>query len=218
VDAQLGGVDADALVSALGRATFFVDPIIEPVGTTIGQIIFDSVRPLTAKETELGATIAVRLLEDGTPRLELGAGSASMSFPIVVGRGYEIVATYDLFVPHGVDPPFQVELGATIVPMTFGDYNGSGVIDAPDYVVWRKSLGQPNANLVADGNGNGQIDPGDYDVWRANFGRSVTGPQPEPPTNAAVPEPTTFTLVLLPVACRIRRYRDSWKYQQVINV
>jgi hypothetical protein len=173
VDAQLSGVDADALVSALGRATFFVDPIIEPVGTTVGQIILDAVRPLTPKETELGATIAVRLLEDGMPRLELGAGSASMSFPIVVGRGYEIVATYDLFVPHGVDPPFQVELGATIAPMTFGDYNGSGVIDAPDYVVWRKSLGQPNAPLVADGNGNGQIDPGDYDVWRANFGRSV---------------------------------------------
>jgi hypothetical protein len=86
-----------------------------------------------------------------------------------------------------------------------GDYNRNGVVDAPDYVVWRKSLGQPNVNLVADGNGNGQIDVGDYDVWRANFGRSISGPQPEPPTGAAVPEPAasalagaTLALLLVP--------------------
>jgi hypothetical protein len=89
--------------------------------------------------------------------------------------------------------------------MTFGDYNGSGVIDAPDYVVWRKLLGQPNANLIADGNGNGQIDPGDYDVWRANFGRRVAGPQPEPPTSAAVPEPTSIVSLLIAISILLRR-------------
>jgi hypothetical protein len=83
-----------------------------------------------------------------------------------------------------------------------GDYNQNNVVDAPDYVVWRKALGQPNANLIADGNGNGQIDVGDYDVWRTNFGRtaasgatsglssSVSDP------SAAVPEPTSTMLLL----------------------
>jgi hypothetical protein len=81
--------------------------------------------------------------------------------------------------------------------MTFGDYGGNGVVDAPDYVVWRKSLGQPNANLVADGNGNGQIDPGDYDVWRANFGQTAGSSAALPSAAtlpAAVPESATFSL------------------------
>jgi hypothetical protein len=87
-----------------------------------------------------------------------------------------------------------------------GDYNRNGVVEVGDYVVWRKLLGQPNAPLVADGNGNGQIDEGDYDVWRTNFGRSVAGPQPEPPTGAAVPEPS-LTMLLLIAASFLRQRR-----------
>jgi hypothetical protein len=83
-----------------------------------------------------------------------------------------------------------------IVAPPAGDYNRNGVVEVGDFVVWRKLLGQPNAPLVADGNGNGQIDEGDYDVWRTNFGRSVTGPQPEPPTGAAVPESSSTVLLL----------------------
>jgi hypothetical protein len=40
-----------------------------------------------------------------------------------------------------------------------GDYNGNGTVDAADYVVWRKS------------NGN----PAGYDTWRNNFGRTGGG-------------------------------------------
>jgi hypothetical protein len=45
-----------------------------------------------------------------------------------------------------------------------GDYNGSGVVDAADYVVWRKGL--PSA----DGTGDGQVNQADYNYWRARFG------------------------------------------------
>ena len=44
------------------------------------------------------------------------------------------------------------------VPDTLpGDYNTDGVVDAADYVVWRKTDGTPEG----------------YDTWRANFGRAA---------------------------------------------
>ena len=63
-----------------------------------------------------------------------------------------------------------------------GDYNGDGVVDAADYVVWRKN----------DGSQAG------YDLWRASFERttgSVSGALFDSPTNA-VPEPTAALMLL----------------------
>jgi hypothetical protein len=52
-----------------------------------------------------------------------------------------------------------------------GDYNSSRRVDAADYVVWRKTLGQSVTPYSgADGNGNGRIDDADYGVWRAYSG------------------------------------------------
>ncbi len=63
-----------------------------------------------------------------------------------------------------------------------GDYNNSDVVDAADYVVWRKTL---NTNVApgssADGNGSGFIDQSDYGVWRSRFGLAI-----EPAPAAAV--------------------------------
>jgi formylglycine-generating enzyme required for sulfatase activity len=74
----------------------------------------------------------------------------------------------------------------TLIP---SDYNGNGTVDAADYVVWRKTLGDTGSGLPADGNGNDEIDTGDYDVWRADFGQSTAGD--------GIPEPTSWLLVAL---------------------
>ncbi len=50
-----------------------------------------------------------------------------------------------------------------------GDYNFDGVVDAGDYVLWRKLLGTMNS--IADGDGSGVVDQTDGDIWRTNFGR-----------------------------------------------
>ena len=42
-----------------------------------------------------------------------------------------------------------------------GDYNGNGVVDTADYVMWRE-----NPNAFGG-------DPGGYNTWRANFGASL---------------------------------------------
>jgi concanavalin A-like lectin/glucanase superfamily protein/dockerin type I repeat protein/PEP-CTERM motif-containing protein len=89
-----------------------------------------------------------------------------------------------------------------------GDYNGSGVVDAADYVVWRKTLGQSGFGLAADGNANNQVDPLDYNVWRAHFGQT-TGSGSGSGANAAVPEPSTLVMLVLATAgwCHRRRRR-----------
>ncbi len=60
-------------------------------------------------------------------------------------------------------------------PLLAGDYNGNGVVDAADYVMWRNSLNQSGTGLPADGNANGRIDTGDYTVWRSDFAGRAGG-------------------------------------------
>ena len=52
-----------------------------------------------------------------------------------------------------------------------GDYNDDGIVDAADYVVWRKAQGQAATFFTgADGDGSGLVDDADYDLWRSRFG------------------------------------------------
>lgn len=80
-------------------------------------------------------------------------------------------------------------------PLTTGDYNHNGVVDAADYVVWRDTLNQTAspAGSGADGNSSGTIDAGDFSFWRAHFGN----PAGSGLGAANVPEPTLLTLVTL---------------------
>jgi hypothetical protein len=51
--------------------------------------------------------------------------------------------------------------GTLSVGGVVGDYNHDGTVDAADYVVWRKSLGQTGAGLAADGDFNNVVDAAD---------------------------------------------------------
>ncbi len=63
-----------------------------------------------------------------------------------------------------------------------GDYNGNGVVDAADYVVWRDGLGT-------------SYTPAHFDVWRAHFGESAgAGADLAGSVNVAVPEPETMLI------------------------
>jgi hypothetical protein len=62
-------------------------------------------------------------------------------------------------------------------PDASGDYNGDGIVDAADYIEWRKGLGT-------------QYQQSHYDVWRAHFGQSVSGGG-----SGAAPEPAGAWLV-----------------------
>jgi hypothetical protein len=75
-----------------------------------------------------------------------------------------------------------------------GDYNGNGVVDAADYVLWRGSLGQSvtTKGSGADGNQSGAVDPGDYTYWRERFGNVGASS-----AGQRVPEPAQALISLL---------------------
>jgi hypothetical protein len=94
----------------------------------------------------------------------------------------------------GVDNTIQLyELSLSPASILLGDYNHNGVVDAGDYDVWRKSVGQSVATgTSADGNFDGQITPADYDVWRSHFGQTGgSGAGVGLGGIVAVPEPST---------------------------
>ena len=75
------------------------------------------------------------------------------------------------------------EVTLAAVPGFPGDFNGNGVVDAADYVVWRKNYGTPAA----------------YDTWRAHFGQTA-GSGAGANANATIPEPATLVLLTFAAA------------------
>jgi hypothetical protein len=84
---------------------------------------------------------------------------------------------------------------------TKGDYNGDGMVDAADYVMWRKHHGS-EVDHHADGNDDGMVDDDDYGVWNGAFGNNLNGGGGPGPggavvAGAAIPEPTVIGMALI---------------------
>jgi hypothetical protein len=75
-----------------------------------------------------------------------------------------------------------------------GDYNFNGVVDATDYVAWRKSAGSgtslPNDNTAG-------VDDNDFERWRVNFGQSAGGTGSGTFSNAQSQVPELATIYYL---------------------
>jgi hypothetical protein len=83
-----------------------------------------------------------------------------------------------------------------------GDFNANGVVDAADYVLWRRHLGAASeSSLNYAGNGLNGVDAGDYLLWRQNF--AAVGVMPE--GHDFVPEPSGLLLLLLACEGCLRR-------------
>jgi hypothetical protein len=87
-----------------------------------------------------------------------------------------------------------------------GDYNGNGIVDSADYVLWRNSVGQSTLNNRGTGI-TGPIGQADYDFWRSHFGN--TSGSGSAVGSAAVPEPCVCTLALLAAAFAFGTRRRS---------
>jgi cytochrome c peroxidase len=92
-----------------------------------------------------------------------------------------------------------------------GDYNGDGVVDSADYIVWRKNVGD-TTSLVADGNNDHHTDDADYAIWRQNLGKTwqdLAYGSGGGLANPSIPEPSAAALVALASFCTLaRRRRD----------
>jgi hypothetical protein len=84
------------------------------------------------------------------------------------------------------------------VPSVSGDYNGNGVVDAADYVIWKKNLGLTGGATKAqgDGTGDGNVTSDDYDYWRTRFANTTGGSGTGGLSTNAVPEPNTIVMLM----------------------
>lgn len=99
------------------------------------------------------------------------------------------------------------------VPQLPGDYNGNGVVDAPDYTVWRDTLGS-TTDPRADGTGpsgvpDGLVDTLDYGLWQSNFGMTI-GDLGAASLATNVPEPAALLLAELSVVS-LPFWRRTWR-------
>jgi autotransporter-associated beta strand protein len=92
---------------------------------------------------------------------------------------------------------------SALPPGLAGDYNEDGVVDAADYVVWRKNVGAPTLPNRGDGV-SGDVGEADYDVWRARFGDSLANGAGRGASSAAVPEPNGAVLASLAVCWMLK--------------
>ena len=93
------------------------------------------------------------------------------------------------------------------VPGTPGDYNSNGLVDAADYVVWRKNSG--TTNVLPNDPIGGTIGTVQYNQWRSHFGQTA-GSGGGASVSFAVPEPATLVLLTIVAAgwC-VRRGRPA---------
>ncbi len=92
------------------------------------------------------------------------------------------VGTFSSFT--GIDIGFA----GAVAPGVSGDYNGNGVVDMADYVLWRN--GGPLQNDPTPG-----VQAADYTYWRSRFG--ATSGSGSGVGSAAVPEPASVVLLLM---------------------
>ena len=84
------------------------------------------------------------------------------------------------------------------------DFDGSGLVDGRDFVIWQQGFGNGTTQAEGDADGNNQVDEVDLMVWQSQFGTS-----PITVNTAQVPEPASALLFLVgvcsAVTCRQRR-------------
>ena len=105
-------------------------------------------------------------------------------------------------------PEYDFEFQLSPLPAVPADYNGNHVVDAGDYVLYRKYYGS-RTDPTADANHDGLVNEVDYQIWRQRYGN------PFPPGAGSlvtsVPEPST-TILFVVAAClfsRVIRTRPS---------
>ena len=122
---------------------------------------------LTTNNTSfIAGKLKISLINGFTPAL--GNSFTVLTATSIIGY----FGTYDL--PQlASGQAWRIDQTATAITLTVveGDYNRNGVIDAGDYVIWRKTRNTSvTAWSGADGNGDGLVNDADLAIWRSNVG------------------------------------------------
>jgi subtilisin family serine protease len=103
---------------------------------------------------QLLVTAPQNLSEDPiAARFRWGTGGINFFGPDIIGEVEDYIFLTDL----------------TPAPLPPGDYNGDYLVNIADQQLWKQTFGS-TTDLRADGNGNGLIEAGDYVFWRKHAG------------------------------------------------
>jgi autotransporter-associated beta strand protein len=121
----------------------------------------------------------------------VGTPGIDFSSPLITGTG--ILNVTELPAPTG----------------TPGDFNDDGMVDAADYVLWRKLEGTAstlNGNGDETGGSANNVDAADYALWQQTFGNAAGGAGGA----EGVPEPGSLLLIGLGVAAMLISNRRKY--------
>ncbi len=128
-----------------------------------------------------------------TSVLTTNVGASVGSLSLAGGTGQEFIATLntsnsgtfsatytlqlsDENLVGALNKTLTLTLTGQIAPSVLaGDYDNNGLIDAGDYVIWRKSLDSDAAIAHNETASPGVTDAEDFNVWRSAFGASGAG-------------------------------------------
>jgi autotransporter-associated beta strand protein len=133
--------------------------------------------------------------------INLGAGINETINSLVLGATVQGIGTYGSSLSSATFKLDEYFSGTGILTILSGpagvpgDYNNNGVVDAADYVVWRKANGTNTQlqNEVANTT-PGSVTNDDYLAWRSRFG-NTSGSGGGLGGAAGVPEPAVFGLL-----------------------
>ncbi len=114
------------------------------------------------------------------------AGSYTEGAAVTVGS-----STFHITYAGGANHNDVQLIGGSVPTGVPGDFNGNGVVDMADYVLWRN--GGPLQNEISD---TGVVTAQDYLDWRAHFG-NTSGSGSSLGQSTSVPEPGSICLLLI---------------------
>jgi hypothetical protein len=158
----------------------------------------------------------IALAGSGTGMIQSGGGhitEGKMSNRVSDGGAQEAVMDPTLTTGTrkkltNLDLAFLRDIGWTTVAYNTGahagDFDADGDVDGADFVAWQTNFPKASGATLAQGDADadGDVDGADFVVWQTNF------PFTPGPGAAPVPEPATWTLVMLALgglAIRARR-------------
>jgi hypothetical protein len=117
-----------------------------------------------------------------------------------------LVGNFDTVTAIGLpNPTFDVftrVFGQTLLLQIFSfasavgaDFNGDGIVDDLDLIIWRQNVGTPGP--AGDANGDGIVNGRDFFIWQMQVGGPGMGAGSGSSFGGggAVPEPTSFVLI-----------------------
>jgi hypothetical protein len=175
--------------------------LLDPVNTgpAFTSLHFSISREGAIVEDQTFATPAAATTYFNDHVLDFGALKANISETLDLRFALDMT-TLDNGARYGIN--FLVaDVGIVGTP---GDYNNNGLVDAGDYVLWRK---YNNTATTLPNDSTPGTDTSDYTVWRSHFGQpSGSSTNAIALEGTSVPEPTTnmivWTLVVVPFVRR----------------